>query len=93
MLRLYELPGCGACWRVTRVLEELGLHWESIVVNRWDRSEVVRLSGQPLVPVLVDGDEVIADSRRIIAHLRQRHGKPEPAEEPQRKGLLARLLE
>lgn len=76
MLRLYDTPGCGACWRVKRVLEELGLPFETVMVNRWDRSEVERISGQPLVPVLVDGHEVIADSRRIIEHLRGRYGGP-----------------
>lgn len=77
---------------MARVLEELGLSWETVVVPRRDRSEIVRLSGQPLVPLLVDGDDVIADSRRIIAHLRARYGKGGPAE-PERKGIVARLLE
>ena len=32
------------------------------------------LSGQRRVPVLVDGDEVIVDSRRIVRHLYERYG-------------------
>ena len=33
------------------------------------RNEVRALTGQEKTPVLVDGDVVVADSRRIVAHL------------------------
>ena len=32
-----------------------------------------KVSGQTLVPVLVDGDEVVADSTRILEHLEERY--------------------
>ena len=41
-----------------------------------DRSPVVEVSGQGLVPVLVDGDEVIPDSVRILRHLEARWPDP-----------------
>jgi glutathione S-transferase len=34
------------------------------------------VSGQDLVPVLVDGDQVVTDSMRIVRHLEQRHPDP-----------------
>jgi glutathione S-transferase len=42
--------------------------------NRRDRPEVEELTGQGAVPVLVIGDEAIADSRRIVEHVRWRLG-------------------
>ena len=47
-----------------------------VAVPADDRSPVERVSGQPLVPVLVDGDDVIADSLAILRHLERR--QPEP---------------
>jgi glutathione S-transferase len=35
---------------------------------------VFAASGQRRVPVLVDGDEVVVDSRRIVRHLYVRYG-------------------
>jgi glutathione S-transferase len=37
---------------------------------------VVEVSGQPLVPVLVDGDEVLPDSTRILRHLEEKWPDP-----------------
>jgi glutathione S-transferase len=52
------------------------------------------VSGQPLVPVLVDGDEVIPDSTRIMRHLEERY--PEPPlfpRDPARRAELDVFLE
>ncbi|MDX6440683.1 MAG: hypothetical protein QOE43_412 [Gaiellaceae bacterium] len=45
-----------------------------------------QVSGQSLVPVLVDGDEVVADSPVILALLEERHPEPPlyPADEARR---------
>jgi glutathione S-transferase len=53
-------------------LRNPGVEVESVWVDPADRSEVVRISGQELVPVLVDGDRVIADSTAILEHLEER---------------------
>jgi glutathione S-transferase len=55
-------------------------------VDAADRSPVEELSGQPLVPVLVDGDETIPDSTAIIEHLERRFPEPPlfPADEARR---------
>jgi maleylpyruvate isomerase len=44
------------------------------------------VSGQPLVPVLVDGDEVVSDSPMIVALLEELHPEPPlyPADEARR---------
>ena len=39
--------------------------------------EIEELTGQRRVPVLVDGDEVIHDSRRILQYLDWRYAKAE----------------
>ena len=38
------------------------------------RDEVERVSGQRRVPVLVDGDVVVVESRRVVRHLYSRYG-------------------
>jgi glutathione S-transferase len=54
-----------------------------------DRSAVLAVSGQELVPVLEDGGTVIADSSRIIEHLERR--APAPPLFPGRAAERARV--
>jgi glutathione S-transferase len=42
--------------------------------RRGNRPEIEELTGQNRVPVLVDGDEIVSDSRRITQYLDWRHG-------------------
>ncbi len=44
-----------------------------------DRPEVDELSGQRWVPVLVDGEQVVADSHRILEYLDHLKGAGAPA--------------
>ncbi len=69
MLRLYRAPFSTNVERVALALAFKGLEVESVEISYEDRSPVVEVSGQGLVPVLVDGDEVIPDSVRILRHL------------------------
>jgi len=73
MLRLYRIRHSTNVERVALALAHKGLEAESVWVDPADRSEVKQVSGQTLVPVLVDGDEVIADSTRILEHLEERY--------------------
>lgn len=59
-----HLCPCGA---VERRMRKLGVEHrtERVGVRRADRPEIVELTKQRFVPVLVDGDEVISDSKRI----------------------------
>jgi glutathione S-transferase len=69
MLRLYRAPFSTNVERVALALAHKGLEVESVVISYEDRSPVLEVSGQGLVPVLVDGDEVVVDSIRILRHL------------------------
>jgi glutathione S-transferase len=59
------------CGKVARRLRSMGIDFEEIRVAflRRDRPEIEELTGQRWVPVLVDGDEVIHDSHRILEYL------------------------
>lgn len=62
--------------RVALALAHKGVEVEYVDVDPDDRSEVVRVSGQELVPVLVDGDIVLADSPVILEHIERRFPEP-----------------
>lgn len=70
-----HLCPCGA---VARRLGKLGLEHRVERVpygRRGRRPEVEELTGQSRVPLLIDGDEVIHDSKRILEYLDWRHGE------------------
>jgi glutathione S-transferase len=69
------------CGAVARRLAKLGLEHrtERVPYRRAGRPEIEELTGQRRVPVLVDGDEVIHDSKRIIQYLEWKHRKDAPA--------------
>jgi glutathione S-transferase len=69
------------CGAVARRLDKLGVSYRTERVRRRRklRPEIVELTKQPYVPVLVDGDEVISDSRRILQYLEWRYGEETPA--------------
>jgi glutathione S-transferase len=72
MLRFYRFRQSTNVERVALVLAHKGIAVESVLVDPDDRANVVAASGQDLVPVLVDGDEVITDSTRIMHWLDER---------------------
>ena len=76
MLRLFRAPFSTNVERVALALAHKGLEVESVEISYADRSPVLEVSGQPLVPVLVDGDDVIPDSTRIMRHLEARWSDP-----------------
>ena len=78
-LTLYEKVGCPYCAKVKGKLDELGLEYDSKLVpaSRAERDEVVAVSGQAGVPVLVDpehGVEGMAESADIVAYLEATYG-------------------
>lgn len=75
MIELYETAYCPFCSMVKEQLEELKLDYTTIIVPSplHQRQIVQDISGQSLVPVIVDGDEVINDSRRIIEYLSDKY--------------------
>jgi glutathione S-transferase len=65
------------CGRVARELRRRGIEVEERRVprRRAEREEIVALTGQDRVPLLVLGHEAICDSHRIVEHLRWREGE------------------
>ena len=65
------------CGSVARRLRRHGVdhRTERVPYRRADRPEIVELTGQTRVPVLVDGDEVIHDSKRIGQYLDWKYGE------------------
>jgi glutathione S-transferase len=74
--RVYRIPFSTNVERVALAAGHKGLEIEWVDVDPADRSPVEAVSGQSLVPVLVDGDEVVADSPAIILLLEERHPEP-----------------
>jgi glutathione S-transferase len=68
------LCSCGAA---ARALRRAGLEYrtERVPSRRAGRPEIVELTGQQRVPVLVDSEEVIHDSKRIRQYLEWKYGE------------------
>ena len=60
-----------ACGKVARKLRRAGIDFDEVRVPylKRDRPEVEELTGQRWVPVLVHGEEVIHDSKRICEYI------------------------
>ena len=73
LLKLYNIDGCGYCAMVRSTLKQLELGYEIISVpwSHHERKEVFEVSGQNMVPVLVDGDVVLSDEYEIIDYLKK----------------------
>ncbi len=75
-LRLYRIPFSTNVERVALALAHKGIAVEYVDVDDADRSPVVAISGQELVPVLVDGDLILSDSPAILEYLEARNPEP-----------------
>lgn len=75
-IKLYNASWCWYCQRVRDKLDELGLAYEAVEVpiRHSERTEVIAVSGQPSVPVLVDGSNVLDDDDIIIPYLEKTYG-------------------
>jgi glutathione S-transferase len=64
------------CGTVARRLSRDGVDFDQVRVpmRKRDRPEVEAVSDQRWVPVLVDGEDVISDSHRILEYLEWRRG-------------------
>jgi glutathione S-transferase len=76
MMTLYHVNWCPECAIVREKLATLGIQYDDVVVPdfRPMRKQVFEVSGQYYVPVLVDGDAVLTDTRDILRYLDERHG-------------------
>jgi len=74
--RTNVLCPCGAVARRLGKLE-LSYRTERVPYRRNSRPEIEELTRQHRVPVLVDGDEIVHDSKRIIQYLNWKYGGEE----------------
>ncbi|MBI3805262.1 MAG: glutathione S-transferase N-terminal domain-containing protein [Nitrospirae bacterium] len=76
-MKLYNLESCPYCKMVRDKLEDLELEYEKVEVpsHRSSRKEVFEVSGQYLVPVLVDQGVILDDEDEIIAYLDEKYGQ------------------
>ena len=72
MLTLYRTELSTNVERVALALAHKGLKVESVWVPFGERTEVRKVSGQDLVPVLVDDGKVVIDSMEIVRYLEER---------------------
>lgn len=75
MIELYRTDYCNFCTIVENALKELTLEYNIVSVPSPHhlRTEVKELSGQSLVPVIVDGEEIIYDSQKIVQYLKSKY--------------------
>ena len=59
------------CGAVARRLKKHGVEYrtERVPYRRSNRPEIAELTKQSRVPVLVDGEEIVHDSKRIVQYL------------------------
>lgn len=78
MIEIYQLEECGYCRKVRAKLTELEIEYKIHNVSRDNdgRDEVDKISGQRLVPVLVDKEKgiVLLDSEKIVEYLEKNYG-------------------
>ena len=94
MLELHQFRHSAFCLKVRMVLQAKGLSYRTVDVTPGvGQVAVFRLSGQRQVPVLVDGETVLADSTAIALHLEQREVDPALVPTDPRQAAQVRLLE
>jgi glutathione S-transferase len=64
------------CGRAARALRDAGVDFETerVSISRSKRPEILELTGQKRVPVLVHDDEVVHESRRIVEYVEREFG-------------------
>jgi glutathione S-transferase len=76
LIRVYRIPFSTNVERVALAAGHKGVAIEWVDVDPGDRAAIREVSGQTLVPVLVDGDEVVSDSPVIVDWLERRFPEP-----------------
>ena len=88
MIELYQFEFAQYCEKVRLILDYKGLEYKKVEVTPGiGQLEVFRISGQRQVPVLKDGDTVVADSTEIALYLEHKYPeKPLIPTEPVLRG-------
>jgi glutathione S-transferase len=88
-VQVYRIPYSTNVERVALAAGHKGVEIDWVDVDPADRSEVERISGQPLVPVLVEDGRVVVDSTEILRYFEARTPDPPlfPTEQARRAEL------
>jgi glutaredoxin 3 len=80
-MELYQAEWCPHSRRVRQRLTELGLDFCALQVppDPADRDDMREAVGEDSIPVLVDGDEILAGDEAILAYLAERYDEPPEA--------------
>jgi glutathione S-transferase len=89
VIRVWVIPFSTNVERVSLALAHKGVTAEAIEVDPDDRAEVVRVSGQELVPVADFDGEIVDDSPAILRRIEELH--PEPPLWPSARARRAEL--
>lgn len=93
-MRVYRIPFSTNVERVALAAGHKGIELEWVDVDPDDRSPVVAVSGQELVPVLDDDGTIVFDSPLILEHLERRFPQPPLyAADPARRAEQAVFVE
>jgi glutaredoxin/uncharacterized protein (DUF302 family) len=71
MIKLYQAEWCPFSHRIRAKLTELGIDYEAVNVSASaeKRVELMEITGNSTIPVLVDGEKVFSDSSEILSYL------------------------
>jgi glutathione S-transferase len=97
MIKLYDHPLSGNCYKVRLTLSQLGVEYERINLDIFNgeqnRPEFTALNPNRKIPVLVDGDFVIWESNAILLYLGRRLSPNRLySEDPKTFGLITQWL-
>jgi glutathione S-transferase len=76
VIRVWLIPFSTNVERVSLALAHKGVEAEAVPLDPDHRSEVVRISGQELVPVADFDGEIVADSAAILRKIEELHPEP-----------------
>ncbi|MER3445945.1 MAG: glutathione S-transferase [Candidatus Dadabacteria bacterium] len=97
MIKLYDHPISGNCYKVRLALSQIGIRYEKVNVDIFkgeqSRPEFVMLNPNKKIPVLVDGDFILWESNAILLYIGRKFA-PNPlySEEPRVFGLISQWL-
>jgi glutathione S-transferase len=78
MLKLYDFPRSGNCYKIRLMLSMLGLDYEREQVDstsgETQTAEFKQINPRGQIPVLSDGDVLLWDSMAILVYLARRYG-------------------
>jgi len=93
-MQLHQFRHSPFCLKVRMALAAKGLKYQTVEVTpALGQVEIFKLSGQKQVPILVDGDNVLTDSSKIIRHLDTQSAQSKLIPDASQKAMQIHLIE